>query len=312
MRKAEKSGIEVRFFRSLCGDAADFSAFCASDIEDYRMYRLRGFSSCTRLRYAFCEKETILGERMTAVFFAHGISDFHSLMSPSSTLLKTSADVLASELIAIKSSAESGSSRLSAEAFSVASRIPYLCEAIFEQRERARYCSVLDVTKAAVDNIALSPSFTADFNVREKRRPTSDGIIEIPVEAYAAVLTAVTNIASFLSSDHAIDVTVAFYSYAADVTVTTRTEKIAQSVRLSSLRTLIHAGIREELVRMTETIAYIAGIELSLSFDRPSGEISFVIGVGYEMQSIPDFKFSDPFEFISAVCAEIGSLVSSI
>ena len=121
--------LEKRFRHSLYGDADDFCSFCSSPSEDYRFYRLRCFSSCGSFRYAFCEKDTVLGERLTVVYLAHDIAAFHSLMSPSSGLLRGSADTLTSELLEIKNSADTGETSLSAEAFSVASRIPYLCEA---------------------------------------------------------------------------------------------------------------------------------------------------------------------------------------
>ena len=311
--------LDARFKRALYGDTDDFTEFCSSSDGGFRFYRIRCFSKCVAYRFAFCEKAEILGENLTAVYLAYDVHAFYPLMSPSSQVIRTTADTLTYELLKIKSSAESGSTSLSAEAFSVASRIPRLCEAVYDRRSRARYCDLISVTEHAVESIVSAPAFSSTVGIGVKRgvfRSESGGysgvadIIEIPVEAYTAVLSVMLNIAASLSSEHRIALDVSYYSYAADIVITTVTDKLGESVGLAGPRYLCRAGVREDLVRIAETVAYIAGIDLSVSYESGDGSLRLVIGLGYEMASIPDFKFSDPIEFVREVADEIAGLMS--
>lgn len=319
---ASLAELEKRFIYSLRDDVDGFVSFCSSNTADYRIYRMRSFTKNSFYRFAFCEKDSLLGDTVTAVYLAHDVASFHALMSPSSAILRTNTDVLTSELLQIKSSALSGAPGISAEAFSVASRIPNLCEAIFDRRSRARYCDLFEAVKAASERIASSAAFSSSVSVGIKPNAftrsdecgdnLSPNIIEFPVEAFVAVLTILCSAAAALSSSHTVDVTVSYYAYAADVVISTVTDRLSGDIRLAGPRSLADAGAREDLIRIAETIAYISGIDLSVSFDGSVGVLSVVIGLGYEMQSPPDFKYSDPLEALSSVADEIEALIGSI
>ena len=117
---------------------------------------------------------------------------------------------------------------------------------------------------------------------------------------------------SSLSASHSIKVCVAFYSYAADVEIVTETDKISKDIDLAGLGFLRSVGVREGLIRAAETIAYISGIDVSVSYEQMTGKLSVVIGLGYEMQSMPDFKYSDPLENVSAVIDEIADIYDDL
>ncbi len=316
--------LERRFIRSLYDDADDFAELCASnDSGGYRLYKTRSISRTKTFRYAFCEKATVLGENLTLVYLARSISTFRPLMSPSSGLMRTPADRVIYELISLSEPIATHPLDMSVEAFSVMERIPCLCEALFDERVMAQYCDLFALTEHIIGKLCNDPALSAQFSLTKKNGVFSpmcdasdkDGaggnaLIELSVEAYVAVMSILSRIASSLSDDHKIDVTVSFYSYAADIVLTTTTQRLPKNVRLASVGHLSNLITRPNLTRIAETIAYIAGIDLSVSHDKSSGEMKLVIGLGYETQAIPDFKFSDPLANVSTVLREMDILTA--
>lgn len=316
--------LERRFIRSLYDDADDFAALCASEEPNvYRLYKIRSISRSQAFRFAFCEKASVLGENLTLVYLARSISSFRPLMSPSSGLLRTPADRIIYELLSLRDpSALQPPPAMSVEAFSVMERIPCLCEALFDERVKAQYCDLFSLTEHILDKLRENPTVSARFSLEKKHgvfspqcektegTEISENLIELSIEAFVAVMFILSVIAASLSSSHEIGVTVSFYSYAADVVLTTTTQMLPKNVRLASLGYLNDCITRPDLTKIAETIAFIAGIDLSVSYDKLSGEIKLVIGLGYEMQAMPDFKFSDALANVSAVLGEMDILTS--
>ena len=299
-----RGAVEARFFRSLYGDAPDFRSFCADGGDNgYRIYHIRCFSSDNRYRYAFCEKAELLGEKITAVYLARTASALYPLMSPSSPTITSS-------LVVIKYAAEVGETRLSAEAFSVVERIPYLAESLFSKNASAKYCDLTDFTKAVVRRLAESENRGTAISVSSRPGICGGCIIEFPTDAYTAVLSIICSVEAALSSDHMIDITVSYYSYAADVSISTVTDRLNESTPLASLGFLKSAGSGEKLLRIADTIASIAGIDLYVCFDGETGKLTVTAGIGYEMQSMPDFKHCDPYERIDSILAELPFIES--
>ena len=299
-----RSSVMARFYRSLYGDADDFRRFCSeNDTKDYRIYHIRCFSSDNRFRYAFCEKIELLGEKMTAVYLARTASSLYPLMSPSSPDISSS-------LIGIKYSSDMGVTRLSAEAFSVVERIPYLAESVFSKNASAKYCDLTDFTKAVADHLSASKKAGASVFVTTPPGRDEHGIIEFPTDAYTALLALIYTIEAALSSDHAIEISVSYYSYAADVNISTVTDRLKESTSLASLGFLKSTGVRENLLHIADTIASVAGMDLYVCCDRETGRLTVTAGIGYEIQSMPDFKHCDPYENIDLILAELPALTS--
>lgn len=311
--------LERRFIRALYDDADDFFALCASqDRDGLRIYKIREISKVEKYRFAFCEKAAVLGENLTFVYLARDISSFHSLMSPSAGLLRSPADTTVYELLALRRSAIDPSVNISTEAFAVLERFPALCKAIFDTRVSAQYCDVTEITEHIISKIANGPSFVSKISLDVRHGVSSnrnDGeeeseLIELPVEAYTAVLAIATSVAAALSSDHKLGATVSFYSYAADVEIVTRTSKIEDDVKYASLGYLSKFIPSSDIARIAEAIAFISGIDLYVSRDSASGCLKIVIGLGYELQSPPDFKFSDPIACADRVYDEVSPLIA--
>lgn len=313
--------LEHRFIRSLYDDADDFVALCASEEQNrYRLYKIRSISRSQAFRFAFCEKASVLGENLTLVYLARSISSFRPLMSPSSGLLRTPADRVIYELLSLREPSALQPPAMSVEAFSVMERIPCLCEALFDERVKAQYCDLFSLTEHILDKLRENPAVSAQFTLEKKRGVFSPrvetnetmevaaNLIELSIEAFVAVMFILSVIAASISSSHEIGVTVSFYSYAADIVLTTTTQMLPKDVRLASLGYLSDCITRPDLTRIAETIAFIAGIDLSVSYDKTSGEIKLVIGLGYEMQAMPDFKFSDALANVSTVLREMDIL----
>jgi len=279
--------LEREFYRALYGSAELFRSFCREDsAENTQIFKLRCFTGTGAFRYAFCEKNSLLGTPLVFVFLGESVRDFFPMMSPS---------------------AHFSGDETSVASFSLISRTPCLAESVFGERASSRYCDLFRLTEALLKRAAQSP-MTAKLRLTGAA-DDSPLLLDIPVEAYAALFSLLVTLLSSVSSSHAIDIALCPFSYAADVVFSTVCDRFGESFRLSPIRILDAVSDRYELIRLADTLSHLAQADLSLSFDRDASLLEVTLGLGYEMQAVPDFKYSDPFEHLDAVFAELEPLL---
>ena len=303
-----------RFLRSLGGDCTDFLHFCEStDASDYRLYHLRAFAPDGCFSYAFCEKITIDGETLTAVYLARNAARFYPLITPSFSGTRSFADSICAELMEAGYIRHSGGTLTETKALSLAMRVPYLTEALAAD-DPVRFCDIIALAETLVKSIASSPSVCAEINISHS--PISDNaadrIVRLPVESLSSVLFMLCAALSSVSSDHRIDLNVSLCLPAADVTVSTVTDRISGGLPSDSVDSLARVGVRKDIIRTAKTLAYISDIDLYADFDGTSGKLSVTAGIGGEKQTPPDFKYSEPEKNIPRIVAETEELLDAL
>lgn len=318
-------GLEHEFLLSLGRELKIFKAFCAkkyaSDNTDYKIFKL----SFRDYLYAFCEKDVLLGGCFNMVFLSRNVCDFYSFMSPASVYYRSVSDKLIYELLCLGSDDGVRISRLTPEATLAFSKIPHLAREIFDNCCHPRYCDILKITEQAVTLLRCKqPGDATDVSITAKYSVTPDtphneivdksaAIIEMPPNAYVSVLLLIINILTAASSDHRITITVHFFGNAAEVELSTISDRMCVEVRGGSLN-FIGENVKSiaNCVKLASVISYIAGINAVASYANTTSLLKVTLGIGLDVKPTPDYKFSDPYENVPYVIDETLDIIGSL
>lgn len=315
IREAHDLGqLKHAFFTSLGGNLRAFRYFCENEptqgVSRFRIFKLK--ARLGDYLYAFCEKNTILGCQYTVVFLAKEQSGFHRLLSPSSDLFRDVPGKVIYEILQAQSRNYYDKTSLSPEAFLLLSRTPHLIETILTDRCGAKYCSIEKVTDLALAIISQKANLRST-DVSLIINVDSGYLVELPVELYVTLLYLSLAISATASSDHKLTVSVTSLGHSTEVEISTVTNRLNDSVEQCDLCAL------EDLIspvgsysKIASIIAQAADMEASARYDKNSSVLSLTLGIGYEKLPAPDFKFSDPTEYITSVSKEAEELLKII
>ncbi len=313
----------ARFLRSLGGDRDAFLAFCAADRTDdvYRLYSLFRFPA---FGFAFCEKTVIRQSPLTIVFLSDRVSDFHVCMTPAATTFRSAADQILYELFTLtdRDSEETPRDQLTPEAFLVYAEVPYLVDAMLKPRCASRYCDLPLLTDAVLDRMKRFPAYedlkvetllrSSAYRTAQSADPDNPfareaaHILEFPVEAYAFLLYVCTAVLASVSADRSLCLTLYHQTSAAEVRLSAAVRPIPGFPGgLCSLHALAGLnGLPDSLVRVAAVTADLSGLAVSVRYDPVSGVLTFYLILGLDLQSKPDYKFSDPYAAASPIVLE--------
>lgn len=307
------------FNKALGGEIQSFRDFCADHSScgnmEYKVLRLTGFPG---YMYGFCEKNQLLGGEYTMVFLSNDISEFYRFMSPSSSYYNKAANRIVYELLYAKNKRLYKPTVITSEAFLSLNRIPYLADAILEDRRTYRRCDICAVTEHTLSHLYRNPMFglsTVQFHINDPVLDTSSdtAFIDMPLEAYVALLLMSMAIIGMASSDHSISIVLTRMSGSSDITVATYTDKLIPEAEwgdIDSLSVLPHPV--GDFARIASIVSKIADLGMTFSFHKGTHLLSLSIVIGGEIASAADFKYSDPSEDIEILVREVSDLLNTI
>ena len=295
-------GKNLRAFEDFCHIAQEESA------GEYRIFKLkRRFGN---FLYVFCEKNIISGSVVNMVFPTEDQSDFYSFLSPSSKFFRNISDRIIYELLYIKNRNYFELTSVSPEAFLVISRAPFLVETLLSNNSTVRFCDVLEVTEKIIENISDFPTVASSKITVEPIGESSSSLIELAVEAYAAVFQMVVAISAALSKDHQIITRVSCNSNYAEVEISTTTDRLNHAIEDTDISALENSlSPLGSYAKIASIISHIAEFDCNVRFDENTKVLSLFISIGFEKSPMPDFKFSDPTEYIELISTEVQSLL---
>lgn len=295
--------LEAAFLASLAlGDAAAFAEFCASDVADFRIFHLINLYP---YHFAFAEKCRIGGEIQNIVFLAEDASPLHSLMSPASESLRDMANDLINEL----SNGDANSNKLkyiTPESLLALSHIPNFTAILRADAGEPIYC---DLHKL-IDCVCTSFSgveFYSDINfIRTENRGT-DLIVELSRTPFVYVLSSVFAVLHAVSGDRSIRIDAHKFSYAGEITLTAstaQTDKLPFTCTALSDIASVFPSV-SAIARSAEVLSLFSDLILSIDVDRELDTVRVTLGVGFDYQSEPDFKFSDPYSDLERIVKDV-------
>lgn len=303
-------------FASLGKNLRAFQEFCEINSEEsageYRIFKLkRRFGNYL---YLYCEKNIISGAVANMVFPAEDQSDFYSFLSPSSGYFRSITDRIVYEILCIKNRNYYALTSVSPEAFLVISRAPFLVETLLGNHTSSRFCDILDVTRRTLECISEFPSVsTSEIILESSNSNDISPLIELPVEAFAAVVQMAVAISAALSEDHRIDARVSRHEGFAEVEISTATSRLNSQLESCDICALENQlSPLGSFAKIASIISHIAEFDADISFDARTKKLSVVIAAGLPKQPLPDFKFSDPTEHIHLISGETNALLMEL
>lgn len=302
-------GEELSSFKEFCNDRSN------DKIRKYRIYRLFGLKGYL---YAFCEKNTFLDGEYTFAYLARDISEFYRFMSPASSYYSDTAGKIIYELLYLRDKQRYAPTSITPEAFLTLSRTPYLAQAIFNNRQPAQNCDICIAVEHTLSSFQSSPLFRDSvlrFNVNDTTFDSCCGksLLSIPLEAFASVLLLSVSIASALSCDRTVDVTLTELCSSVAVRITTHSDKFEgsiQGVGIQDLSPLPHPI--DSFPKIASVIAMVADIGVTYSYNTVREELSLDIILGGEIPPDADFKYRDPTATIGHLTEDIQKLYDLI
>lgn len=309
--------VESSFFASMKrGDCAGFTEFCRKSIEssldntDFRIYQLINLYP---FRFAFCEKNLIDGKTYTVVFLSKKLSDLHVLMSPSSQFYRDITCRTIYEIMRIDGQMGFNYA-ITPEALSVFTHHYDFAENLLSEMNKPVYCDLEKLVQTACRRFSEKTKFT--FPVFNSENDPSDelNIIEAPSFSLIFVLVSALTILHSLSDDHKISIDIHRFSYAAEICLTVHSSLISKIPReCGSIIDLVRSFPSfDKMSKITTFISQFSGIIVSIDSDRSSEIINVTLGVGFDYQSEPDFKFSDPLENVGTCVDTSLEFIGSI
>ena len=305
------------FFKGLRKSREGFFRFCRTESAgpDFRLYALASFGP---FRCAFAEKAVLLDTPVIVAFLAPSPTDFYRLMRPSSQYTAETVNRVLFELFYLMNGGSPAFSALSPEMFEVVRRVPCLAQALFSRRSASRCCDLEKILIAVRDSILLSPACQG-FRITLDKSPSaaadSKSVVDLPVEAFVSVLTALTALLADVSSDKSVEVSLLDHGAVREVALETRTacmpdRELAEGAdALYLLPEDFHGRIR-----FVSSLCLLSRIDLLVSCaasDDPLREIpgaprklTVSLVVGGEPPPVLDFKFSDPEKAVPGVVSE--------
>jgi len=318
-RNYDINGLRSAFDKALGNEIFSFKEFCKAKSgkknSKYRIYRVFGLDGYL---YAFCEKNSFLHDEYTFVYLARDISEFYRFMSPSSSYYSDSAGRIIYELLYLRDKQRYEPLSITPEAFLTLSRIPHLTKAIFENRQPIQNCDICIATEHTLSHLRSSPLFCDSvlrFNVRDPlfENYSDKSLLKIPLEAFVATLLLSAAIASALSCDRLIDVTLTLLYTSASVRITTHSDKFDCSVKCLGIQDLsVFSHPVDSFSRIAFVIAMISELDISYSYNKNSEELSLDIVIGGEIPPDADFKYWDPTDTINHLTDDIQKLYDLI
>lgn len=313
------NAIRSVFDSALGHELYSFKEFCkAKSINNSRPYRIYRVFGLEGYEYAFCEKNTFLNNEYTFVYLARDVSEFHKFITPSSSCYSNTADKIIYELLYLRNKQRYAPVCITSEAFLTLSRIPFLTEAIFDNRQPFQNCDICIATEHILAHLHSSPLFRdyfLHFNVNEASFDYGEdkSLLNIPLEAFVTVLLLSVSIASALSCDRTLDVTFTKLRSSAAIRINTHSDKIERSVHDEGIQELSHLPRPiDSFSKIATVIAMVTGLGTTYSYDETRKELSLDIVLGGEIPMEADFKHRDPADIIDHLTEEIQTLYELI
>ncbi len=311
-----------RFYHSLkTGDCHSFRRFCLQDYDpdsddaNYMIYPLVG-KQLLPFRFAFCEKISYSGQTVTAVFFADGMDEFHTLMSPASPICRDTAGKLICDLFQLRH--QRRSNWLTPESLMLFDEFPLLEKAALDASiNEDSLCDLNRITQCIFDELYKSIPFRdMDFaltlvkNDSIRNKPANQIIVPCPVEAYIYLTVILGYLFSCISEDHRISAKVYYFGPGAEIVYNVRTSPInTLRSECSNLEELFSSpNTLSSLAKIASAIAHCFGIRINLSFENDTGLLTTHVAVGYEKFVPNRFRFSDPYAKVLPVLQEVFKL----
>ncbi|MBE6724882.1 MAG: hypothetical protein E7576_06760 [Ruminococcaceae bacterium] len=318
------------FLKNLGREREGFLRFCASrpDRPSFRLYSV----TVGPYRAAFAEKAELLSTPVTAVFLAPSPTAFYLLMSPSSAYAADAVNRILFELSYLMNGGSPAFSSLSPEIYSVAERIPCLAEALFSRRCGVRCCDMEKILSVTAASLAPLPSFGSCRLRCETGRSSAERagevygierLAELPVEAFAAVLTALLLMAADLTADGEISLTLTDRGMIREVAVRVNTDCLSDGCReeegadgLFLLPEAFHSRVRFlsalcVLTHMDLCVSTSDTEEIPTRNGRQVRALSVSLLIGAEPPPLLDFKYSEPERAVPAIVRETAALLAA-
>jgi len=312
--------ISEKFLKSLSvGGRNDFLKLCARPIsscvliERYIILPLVGLSP---LRYAFCEKNKVMDTELTFVYLSHDVSDFYSFMSPATQYYSDLTNRLIYEILYLHDLPRSKRDNITPESYIVLSHIPYLLETILADDKGKLFCDLTKITQKLINEIQDYAGFRDTvFNIQttsvSSRRLETMCSFEFSVKAYIHVLSVVIFLLNSYSDDHVLSLKVYSFAHAGEIEISTLTSRIPSFTRkfasLSSLSSFTPQ--LANLARIADIISYIFEINISIQYDVSKNRLRVNLGMGFDWQPAPSFKYSDPYALTEQTLRETVKLI---
>ncbi len=300
------SELESTFLLALKrGDRRGFNDFCRATVssnlaENFRVYRLTGFYP---YRFALAEKCIINSSIKTVVFISERIAELHTLMLPTSNNL---LDIAGKAIHGLSNNHKKDTLHITAEAFSSLNHISQFYESILSAVNQTICCDLDKVLSGTCKAFVESPSHS-NVKFEKMRAPQCDGcIIELPLEALVYTLVLIFALLDAISYDGVITTDVYSFAYAGEITVSVRSPHTAHLPSESSNLAELVVGFPSLCViaQCATLISYMSDLIIYTTVAKDTGHITINLGVGFDRQSEPDFKFSDPYSQIKKITTD--------
>ncbi len=295
------------------GDRCGFNRFCRSAVssniaENFRLYRLIGFYP---YRFALAEKCIINGGIKTLVFISERIAELHALMVPTSNNLR---DIAGEAVHGIESNHKNDMLYITAEAFSTLNHMPCFSESLLNEVKQTAYCDLGKVLEKTCKAFAKKPAYA---DVKFERISTAHRehcIVELPLEALVYTLVSVFALLNAISYDGVITASAYSFAYAGEITLSICSPHTANLPSESSNLAELVAGFPSlcRIAQCATLISYISSLIIYTAVDKENERITVNIGVGFDLQSEPDFKFSDPYSQIEKIANDALDTIERI
>ena len=301
--------LEDAFMSSLTRDDAEvFADFCSRKDYSFRFFRLLNFYP---FHFAFMEKCRIGSEIKNIVFLAEDIAQLHSLMSPASETLRNITSGLVCEF-----SNQNDSDKpicFTPESLLALSHIPSFTAMLRADERKNVYCDLHKLIECACRSFSKMEFYS---DIKFDRMENRDGalIIELPITPFIYVLSSVFAVMYAISSDRSIKIETRKFSYAGEITLTANTtlsEKLPGTC--TSICDIANAFPSIAAIAQSATIVSLfSGLMLDLNVDRGLETVTVTLGAGFDFQSEPDFKFSDPYSLVDRIVTDAIGIFDTI
>jgi len=307
-----------RFLHSLKnGDKQSFRRFCLCEFNldrddaNYIIYPLIG-NKWIPFRIAFCEKISVEGEPMTAVFFANQMDELYPLMSPASPICRDISGKLLCDILNLRHFRRTN--LIPPEALLLFEQFPIIEDsALKSDADTHVQCDLFLLTQKIFDEfIAASPDMNLEFSLKlipsalTFNRPANQIIVPCPLEAYIYLTILLGYILFSISDDHCIRGELQYIGPGSEVSYQIESSR-ASLLRngCSNVEDLFPESHNlSSLARTASTIAHLFDLRTDLSVNSETGMLHATIGIGLDKILPSEFHYSAPYDRIRDILHE--------
>ncbi len=304
------SELENAFLSALTSEERTiFHAFCSSDKIHTRIFPLINFYP---YHFAFAEKLRIGREIKNIVFVAKDTHHLHPLMLPSSESLREITNTLICDFNNSNGN-DDETTYFTPESILAITHLRSYDSFVNAESKKTSYCDIQKLIDRVCESFSAK-EFYSDIKFVLSGRGEDLNIIEIPRAPLVYVLCSVFALLHALSGDRVIKISTYKFAYASEITIETNTyitDKLPEVCTTLSDLAYDFPAI-SAIAQSATVVSILSEIVLSAEVDKEQDTLRVTIGAGFDYQSEPDFKFSDPYSDIDGIVNDALDIFDTI